>query len=47
VAVYRVDGTVVFGGICEYVTADGWVGIRQPDGRLDEAPAAGVIFGPR
>lgn len=35
---YVVNGAVVFQGVAEYVTSDGWVGIRQADGRLDEAP---------
>lgn len=25
-------------GVWEYSTLDGWVGIRQSDGRLDEVP---------
>lgn len=35
-------------GIAEYVTADGWVGIRQPQhgNRLDEYPVARVEFDP-
>lgn len=28
-----------FFGIAEYLTADGWFGIRQPGGRLDECKA--------
>lgn len=42
---YVLDGQVVFGGICEYVTADGWVGIRCGR-RIDEAPAARVEIDP-
>ncbi|WP_428262895.1 hypothetical protein [Haliangium sp.] len=38
---YEVNGDIVFFGILEHITEDGWAGIRQPhDGnRLDEAPA--------
>lgn len=37
---YRVDGVTVFWGQAEYLTRDGWFGIRQHGGRLDEAPVA-------
>lgn len=40
---YMVDGEAVFFGVAEYVVG-GWVGIRQDDGRLDEAPAAFVLL---
>lgn len=40
--VYVLDGVIVFCGIVEYTTADGWYGIRQADGRLDEAPCGRV-----
>lgn len=33
-----VNGEPVLFGLAEYVTRDGWVGIRGPGGRLDEAP---------
>lgn len=36
---YWLGGTLVFWGLAEYLTADGWFGIRQPGGCLDEAPA--------
>ncbi len=35
------DGTVEVEGTAEY-TKDGWVGIRQEGGRLDEWPAERV-----
>lgn len=43
---YMLYGKIVFFGIAEYITKDGWVGIRQPhDGnRLDEAPISLVQF---
>jgi hypothetical protein len=35
---YRPDGVeAAFAGVAEYMTHDGWVGIRQEGGRLDEA----------
>lgn len=34
---YVLNGKVVFSGVVEYQTADGWTGIRQETGRLDEA----------
>jgi hypothetical protein len=37
---YRYEGLTLFWGIAEYLTPDGWFGIRQAGGRLDEAPAA-------
>jgi hypothetical protein len=43
---YVVGGAVVFFGTCEYMS-DGWVGIRQWDGRLDEAPVALVSEEPQ
>ena len=39
---YVAGGRVSFWGVAEYVTADGWVGIRQVGGRLDEAPLSNV-----
>ena len=42
---YMVDGEIVFWGVAEYV-AGNWVGIRQVDGRLDEAPASHVVPDP-
>ena len=38
-------GTRIF-GIAEYVTTDGWVGVRGPRRRLDEIPLARVMFDP-
>lgn len=35
-------GRMVAWGKAEYVTADGWVGIRAITGRLDEWPAGRV-----
>jgi hypothetical protein len=48
VVTYQIDGAPVFFGIAEHLTADGWIGIRQPHegGRLDEAPVARVEFDP-
>ncbi len=43
---YVVDGEAVFWGRCEYIDG-GWVGIRQSDGRLDEAPAHLVVPDPQ
>jgi hypothetical protein len=37
---YRYEGLTIFWGIAEYLTPDGWFGIRQAGGRLDEAPAS-------
>lgn len=39
---YTVNGETVFGGVVEYVT-EGWAGIRQADGRLDEARAEFLV----
>lgn len=36
---YVVDGTVVFSGLCRYVTKDGWAGIRNEGDRTDECRA--------
>lgn len=43
---YVFKGSVVFFGIAEYITKDGFVGIRQPHegNRLDEAPISLVQF---
>lgn len=46
VVMYVVNGVVGFWGIAEYVTKDGWIGIRQADGGLDEAPAHLVQYDP-
>lgn len=43
---YVVNGIVSFWGVAEYVTKDGWVGIRQADGGLDEAPIKLVRYDP-
>lgn len=46
IAVQTTDGNVF--GLAEYVTDDGWIGIRQPQAgnRLDEYPAGRVEFDP-
>lgn len=40
---YRLNGVTVLWGRAEYLTADGWVGVRQVGGRLDECPADLVV----
>jgi hypothetical protein len=40
--VYSVRGVLMWHGTAEYVTLDGWVGIRQSNGRIDEAPIGNV-----
>lgn len=37
------DGQECVEGVIEYYTADGWIGLRQDNGRLDEFPEAWVI----
>jgi hypothetical protein len=46
VVAYVVDGAPVFFGTPAYVTPDGWVGIRQVDGIINEAPIALVEVDP-
>jgi hypothetical protein len=41
-----VEGQVEERGIAEHVTADGWVGLRQADGRLDEFPGWSIEIVP-
>jgi hypothetical protein len=43
---FVVNGNVVFWGTAKYVTADGWVGIEDQYGRVDEAPVALVEVDP-
>lgn len=43
---YVLNNELVFWGIAEYATVDGWVGIRQFDGSLDEAQVKFVIADP-
>jgi hypothetical protein len=40
---YIVNGLIVFSGVPAYVTKDGWIGIRQADGQVEEAPATRCI----
>lgn len=37
--VVEIGGVEVCFGVAEYLTADGWYGVRQPGGRLDEFAA--------
>jgi hypothetical protein len=40
---YLLNGREVFRGRVEYITNDNWLGIRQADGSLDEAPATRCV----
>lgn len=42
---FVVNGKIMFFGKAEYIT-HGWVGIRQPSGRIDEAPISHVEIDP-
>ncbi len=44
VMAYVVDGAVCWQGVVEYALSDGYVGIRDEDGHLDEVRAADLHF---